>query len=526
MDKILCVLQTFDKKNLEKLNREKINGVPLFIFKYFELKKSRYYDNLNIILASDNIKTTSELFKYDIKIPFILPPKISNNCIKILKYIKDWYKENSQEKFSGIILLPANYLNVKIEDIDNCIDLFIKSKKNIVTFNKINLQNLNFYKIENDICKTLDLINLKKDIFYQNDAIIIKNTNNSQENINYIIKNNILHLNNYNDFLKNKKDIYKQFNIYDDYVMIKVLDIIHPENKRGFFGFDCVILDKYLKSSNWNEGIIFKCYREKTNENFNVIIWRKKISFRSTAHGRNKDKEKIINFNPNEKLFLKYNDNRLLNILKKYKDKNIFNQDVLHLFENKKIIICGNGINGYELNKSNKYVDNHDIVIRLNSYRLVENLNGEKTTIHFMNSTNKNIHCKEDPIYPTINQSKFILINDDNIFFKNLKSLKKKLKGPFIKYNTKLIDNILFEIFKNKVRMTGPIIMIILILVRLKCNCKINYIGFSDGHKLIDNKQDYYWGKRHVKNNEQIKFHNAHSFDKQYKLLNILDFLL
>ena len=42
-----------------------------------------------------------------------------------------------------------------------------------------------------------------------------------------------------------------------------------------------------------------------------------------------------------------------------------------------------------------------------------------------MNSTNKNIHSKEDPMYPTINQSKFVLINDDNRFFKNSKSLFK-----------------------------------------------------------------------------------------------------
>ena len=60
----------------------------------------------------------------------------------------------------------------------------------------------------------------------------------------------------------------------------------------------------------------------------------------------------------------------------------------------------------------------------------------------------------------------------------------------------------------------------------MNCDCTINYIGFSDGHTLVNNKQEYYWGKRSIKNNKYINLHNSHNFDKQYKLLNILDYIL
>ena len=60
----------------------------------------------------------------------------------------------------------------------------------------------------------------------------------------------------------------------------------------------------------------------------------------------------------------------------------------------------------------------------------------------------------------------------------------------------------MFEIFNSKIRMTGSIIMILMIMVRMNVKCEINYIGFSDGHKLVNNSQQYYWGNRKISNNK------------------------
>ena len=533
MPNFLVIIKSLKLNNYNENNFFKVDNIPLSILKYQELEKSQYFNNLKIIIATDDIKILPMFLKYGLITPLIIP---YFNKIDIMNYVLEWYKEKTDEKFNYLIYLPSKYLFLDISDIDEMISNFLKNKNHydsLQTFENLNLNKLkNIYRIDNNLGIKLN-INLEDNSKYciLNNCMTIYKINivnmeiiHSNNILPYYVKD-ILKLDDINSFDKNLNLIKKKYLKSEKFIKIKILSNKHPKSDVGYFGFDCKILDNYLNSKNWIESNTFSCYSKNKEDSFNVVVWRKKIDGRSSAHGRHCNKNLKMKFNIGDELYLKYNDYSFYNIIKSYKNHNIFTTDILSLFENKSIIICGNGNTGYEKNKSNIYIDSHDIVIRVNSYKKISNICGNKTTFHFMNSLNTNFHSENDPIFPVCNDCEYILINDENNYLKKLKKLKK-INKPIIMYNTKLIDKIMLQLFNTKIRMTGSIILIIAILISMTVKCEINYIGFSDGHNLIKNNQIYYWGNRQIKDNKYIKLHNSHDFNKQFKLLNIITYLI
>ena len=149
-----------------------------------------------------------------------------------------------------------------------------------------------------------------------------------------------------------------------------------------YFEFETSQLDKYLNNtmwgiedySNYNNGTILSC--KNNEETFDIIVWRKPRMNRSDlsrAHGRHITVDKKVNFNENDTIEVSYNDNRYINVISKYTINNILPNHKFYLsankyFENKKIIVVGNGCTGFKKNVSNKFIDSHDIVVRINSF--------------------------------------------------------------------------------------------------------------------------------------------------------------
>jgi hypothetical protein len=533
MPKILVIIKSFNLNNHNENNFFKINNIPLSILKYQELKKSQYFNNFKIIIATDDKKVLPTFLKYGLITPLIIS---DFNKIDIIKYVLEWYKERTDEKFNYLIYLPSKYLFLDISDIDKMISNFLKNKNHydsLQTFENLNFQKLNnIYRIENNLGIKLN-INLEDNSKYcvLNNCMTIYKINivnmeiiHSNNILPYYVKD-ILKLYGITSFNKNLNLITKYYLKLEKFIKIKILSNKHPKSDIGYFGFDCKILDNYLNSKNWIESNTFSCNSKDKKDSFDVVVWRKEIDEISSAHGRHINKNLKMKFNIGDELYLKYNDCSFYNIIKDFKYHSIFTTNILSLFENKSIIICGNGNTGYEENKSNIYIDSHDIVIRVNSYKKISNICGNKTTFHFMNSLNTNFHSENDPIFPVCNDCEYILINDESAYLKKLKKLKE-IRKPLVLYNTKLIDRIMLKLFNTKIRMTGSIILIIAILIKMNVNCEINYIGFSDGHNLVKNNQIYYWGNRLITDNKYVKLHNSHNFDKQYKLLNIITYLI
>jgi hypothetical protein len=296
------------------------------------------------------------------------------------------------------------------------------------------------------------------------------------------------------------------------------LDNIHPTGEFGYFGINCKPIDEYLNNTYWKDGVIFSC--EKDKKVFDVIIWRKSIGIDSTAHGRHVDKNCKIDFNINDLIYLKYNDYRLLNELNTYKDKKLLSIDY-NFCEKKKIIICGNGADGYEENISNKFIDSHDIIVRINSYKIIPKISGTKTTIHYIGSINRGFHSEDDPPFPEFNKGEYIFLQNED-HKKKLISMGFEIKNNLVFLNRGILHRINKTAFNSKAIMSGTIIFTLFILIKLNVDCEINYIGFSN-HKIKNNKQSYYWGDREIKNDINKTLHNKHNFDSQYKMMLLID---
>jgi len=216
-------------------------------------------------------------------------------------------------------------------------------------------------------------------------------------------------------------------------------------------------------------------------------------------------------------------NNRCYNIISNIRHLNIIEKKYLEYFNNKKIIIVGNGNEGFEKNVSNLYIDSHDIIVRINSYKIIPEISGIKTDIHFMSTTNANVHTKNEPIYPNVNQCKFIFACNNVNFLQRLNRLVK-IKTPIIMWNYIIIHSILEKIVNKKTKgMSGAYCLIIFIWISLQVKCTINYIGFGK-HKINNYQQEYYWGKRQISQTHHL-YHQLHAFDKQFILLDTLDIM-
>ena len=214
-----------------------------------------------------------------------------------------------------------------------------------------------------------------------------------------------------------------------------------------------------------------------------------------------------------------------LGIIKEYIHSNIIPSENLSFFENKKIILVGNGPDGFKASLSNKYIDSHDIVVRINSYKIIPNLTGTKTTIHVMGSTDIKFHDSTiNPIYPVKNKCDYIFHSDNRSFKKRLDKIVN-IKKPRVLFKQDILSELSKKICNTKKNCTGPSCLILFILITLKTNCHLNYIGFGKHQLNAKGNQEYYWGERVLKTKKLGDFHSNHGFDKQHKLLKVIDLL-
>lgn len=299
-----------------------------------------------------------------------------------------------------------------------------------------------------------------------------------------------------------------------------------------YFSFDSNIIDRILGSTTWGipekilNGSIFSC-KENDVDIGDVIVWRRtKKRLQGTGHGRHTLSNH--SFHKNNRYQFCFDTKRYMQIFLPYKNIDIIPKEYFNYFEDKRIIIVGNGPNGFSENVSNEYIDNHDIVVRVNSYKLIPNITGVKTDIHFMGSSDRLFHDEENVIYPLHSQGKFAMMSNHPKFKTSLDKIisdkNEILMSEIIYFDLSTVRQILQKIFnlKNICGMTGPYCFIIFYWISLFVKCEINYIGFGNHSLNKNNNQVYYWGERII-NKSGLKIHNTHNFDMQYILLNLID---
>mgnify|MGYP000052233632 CR=1 FL=1 len=192
------------------------------------------------------------------------------------------------------------------------------------------------------------------------------------------------------------------------------------------------------------------------------------------------------------------------------------------LKECKSICVCGNGPDDYAKGVSNKLIEQHDVVVRMNSYKLVPEISGTKTTFHFIGSINRRFHTdeKNHPVFPHKNQCDYIISNQNQEFNQKLEE-EVKPTVPVIKIKTSLIHELIKEkIIKKKYRinMTGVFALLLFKAIQVKYQIpKFSIFGMG-GHKLVNNNQQYYYGNRKL-DAGKARFHEKSHFWKLQEIL-------
>lgn len=173
------------------------------------------------------------------------------------------------------------------------------------------------------------------------------------------------------------------------------------------------------------------------------------------------------------------------------------------------VIVCGNGTNGYA-NNSAKFIDSHDLVVRINNYETIKNITGQKTDVLFAGASYNN-HLSPDKFYPEINKFKTIM-SSSNIVYTLRNKRKITNKHHIVLYSHKLLSDITKQIgYKSNFGISGIHCALLFLAIAKKFNSTINFIGFNIETKDTT-KETYYYGIRDITNTSHLKHDwNFHS---------------
>lgn len=119
-------------------------------------------------------------------------------------------------------------------------------------------------------------------------------------------------------------------------------------------------------------------------------------------------------------------------------------------------------------NKLGEMIDSHDIVIRFNSYKIIEEFTGKKTTIHasvYLQNENLNEYA---PI-------RIIISSNIKNWVNKLLTINKYKQGVILKYNHQ-------QVIQNKFKEPAPTTSgttVLLLLLKLGGYSKINLFGYN-----------------------------------------------
>jgi len=129
--KILCIIPARSgSKSLSHKNIKILKGKPLLAWSIGHAQKCKYSRQIRIIVSTDSEEYAKIARKYGAETPFLRPLEISNDLstdFECIKHCIDWLKEN--EKYTSDIILQLRPTQPcrKVEDINECLDIFIKN---------------------------------------------------------------------------------------------------------------------------------------------------------------------------------------------------------------------------------------------------------------------------------------------------------------------------------------------------------------------------------------------------------------
>jgi CMP-N-acetylneuraminic acid synthetase len=131
VDNILCIIPARSgSKGIIHKNIKLLNGLPLLAWTIKQSKKSKYIDNMRIIVSTDDAEYQKLAIKHGAEAPFLRPSEISGDLstdYECISHCVKWLNVNDNYNPDIILHLRPTQPCRRADDIDKCIDIFIEN---------------------------------------------------------------------------------------------------------------------------------------------------------------------------------------------------------------------------------------------------------------------------------------------------------------------------------------------------------------------------------------------------------------
>ena len=129
---ILCIIPARSgSKGIKHKNIKLFRGKPLLVWSIIQAKQCKY--NMKILVSTDSEEYLNIAKKAGAEVPFLRPKELSEDLSTDYEYVKytlDKLKEKEEYIPDIIVQLRPTYPTRKVEDLDHCIEIFLKEREN------------------------------------------------------------------------------------------------------------------------------------------------------------------------------------------------------------------------------------------------------------------------------------------------------------------------------------------------------------------------------------------------------------
>lgn len=144
--KILTIIPSRSgSKGIKDKNILDFDGKPLLAHSIIQAKSSKYTDQMRIVVTTDSREYQKIAHQYGAETPFLRPTEISQDeslDIEFIRHALSWLEENENYIPDIVLQLRPTQPLRKVNDIDNCLDLFLEvrgkydSLRTVIEFKK------------------------------------------------------------------------------------------------------------------------------------------------------------------------------------------------------------------------------------------------------------------------------------------------------------------------------------------------------------------------------------------------------
>jgi len=125
---ILCVIPARSgSQRIRDKNIQFWRGRPLLSYPIETAKRSRHVTRVIVSTDSPEYARIAEI--WGAEVPFLRPPELAEDVPSewVLKHAVEWLEEHEGYRADPIVLMQCTTPMTSVEDLDGCIDLFLKS---------------------------------------------------------------------------------------------------------------------------------------------------------------------------------------------------------------------------------------------------------------------------------------------------------------------------------------------------------------------------------------------------------------